>query len=86
MLDKDKTDIQQKRILRNWKESWEKKNVTPSGDIILLEELRKKYVDLKLDEMERDQDIYTIFDVELEKRRGNNTYQLIELQSIIKKK
>jgi hypothetical protein len=38
-LNKDNADIQQKRDLRNWKESWEKKKLTPSGDIILLSNL-----------------------------------------------
>ena len=36
-LDKDNADIQQKRILQNWKDSWEKKKLTLSGDIILLD-------------------------------------------------
>ena len=35
--------------------------------------------------MECDRDIYTIFDVELGKRHGNNTYQLIGVTKHYKK-
>ena len=78
-LDKENAHIQQKSILQNWKESRDKKKLTSSGDIILLEQLRKKYVGLKLDKMECDQDIYIILDVEREDRNGNNINQLIQV-------
>jgi hypothetical protein len=49
-----------RRMFRNWQETWEKKELGASGDVMLHEKLKVKYVGLKLDENEGERRIFTV--------------------------
>jgi len=61
------------RILRLWRETWEKKKIGPKGDQILEARLMAKYGDLKLIDVDSNK-TYTIDRMHFEKKRGKNTY------------
>jgi hypothetical protein len=63
----------QVRILRLWRETWEKKKIGPKGDQILEARLMAKYGDLKLIDVDSNK-TYTIDRMHFEKQRGKNTY------------
>jgi len=61
----DGADKQPVRIFRNWQESWEKKKLGTTGNVMLHEKLKVKYVGLKLDENEGEHRIFTVHAVQV---------------------
>jgi len=51
-------------MFRNWQETWEKKKLGPTGNVMLHEKLKVKYVELKLDENEGEPRIFTVHAVQ----------------------
>jgi hypothetical protein len=56
-LDEDKI---LRRMFRNCQETWKKKKLGASGDVMLHEKLKVKYVGLKLDKNEGERRIFTV--------------------------
>ena len=52
------------RMLRNWQETWEKKKLGPTGDVMLQEKLKLRDVGLKLGENEGEHRIFTVHGVQ----------------------
>ncbi len=65
-LDEDKIP---RRMFRNWQETWKKKKLGASGDAMLHEKLKVKYVGLKLDEDEGERRIFTVHAVQFVKEQ-----------------
>ncbi len=49
-----------RRMFSNWQEMWEKMKLGASGDVMLHEKLKVKYVGLKLDKNEGERRIFTV--------------------------
>lgn len=71
----EEQDVQPVRILRLWKERWEKKKQGPKEDQILEARLTNKYVGLKLCDIDEGNRLMTIHKIIFVKQRGNNGYQ-----------
>ncbi len=56
-----------RRMFRNWQETWKKKKLGASGDVMLHEKLKVKYVGLKLDKNEGERRIFTVHAVQFMK-------------------
>jgi hypothetical protein len=66
-----------KKMFKNCQETWEKKKLGPSGDIMLHEKLKVKYVRLKLDENEGEHRIFTIHTVQFVRESQKKYYQIV---------
>ena len=73
----DGADERPARMFRNWQENWEKKKLGPSGDVMLHEKLKVKYVGLKLDENEGENRIYTVHMIEFVRETRRKFYRII---------
>ena len=56
-----------RRMFRNWQETWKKKKLGASGNVMLHEKLKVKYVGLKLDENEGECRIFIVHAVQFVK-------------------
>ncbi len=70
LLDMD-ARIQKMRTFHNWNEDWQQpsKGVSPRGDAVLEEKLKKKFLGIKLIYKEK---LFRIHLVEFEKKKGQN--------------
>jgi hypothetical protein len=66
-----------RRMFRNWQETWEKKKLGASGNVMLLEKLKVKYVGLKLDKNEGEHRIFTKHAVQFVKEHQRKYYRIV---------
>jgi len=66
-----------RRMFRNWQEMWKKKKLGASGNVMLHEKLKVKYVGLKLDENEGERRIFTIHAVQFVKEHQRKYYRIV---------
>ena len=65
------------KMFRNWQETWEQKKIGPSGDVMLQEKLKVKYVGLKLDENEGERRIFTIHAVQFVREHRKKYHRIV---------
>jgi hypothetical protein len=65
------------RMFRNWQETWEKKKLVPTGDVMLHEKLKVKYVGLKLNKNEGYNRIFTVHEVQFVRETGRKYYRIV---------
>jgi hypothetical protein len=68
---------QPKKILRNWQEMKEKKELGPQGGILLRKWLKKKHAGFKLNENEGNYRVFTVYTLEFRNVGCNKRYMLI---------
>ena len=73
----DGADKQPVRMLRNWQETWEKKKLGPTGDVMLHAKLKVKYVGLKLDKNEGEHRIFTVHEVHFLRETRRKYYWIV---------
>jgi hypothetical protein len=61
-------------MFKNWQETWEKKMLGPSGDVMVHEKLKVKYVGFNLDENEGKQWIFTIHTIQFVRESQRKYY------------
>ena len=64
-------------MIWNWQETWEQKKIGPSGDVMLQEKLKVKYVELKFDENEGERRIFTVHAVQFVSEHRKKYYQIV---------
>ena len=72
----DGADERPARIFRNWQESWKKKKLGTTGDVMLHEKLKVKYMGLKVDENEGEHRIFTVHAVRFVRETRRKYYQI----------
>ena len=73
----DGGDEQRVRMFRNRQESWEKKKLGPTGDVMLHEKLKVKYVGLKLNKNEGYHRIFTVHEVQFVRETRRKYYRIV---------
>ncbi len=66
-----------RRMFRNWQETWEKKKLGASGDVMLHEKLEVKYVGLKLDENKGECRLFTVHPIQFVKEDQRKYYRIV---------
>ncbi len=72
-----KEDEIPRKMFRNWQETWEKKKLGASGNVMLHEKLKVKYVRLKLDKNEGERRIFTVHAVQFAKEHQKKYYGIV---------
>jgi hypothetical protein len=65
------------KMFRNWQETREQKKIGPSGDVMLQEKLKVKYVGLKLDKNEGERRIFTVHAVQFMWEHRKKYYRIV---------
>ena len=65
------------RMFRNWQETWEKKKLGPTGNVMLHEKLKVKYVGLKLAMNEGYHRIFTVHEVQFVRESQRKYYRIV---------
>ena len=73
----DGADKRPIRVFRNWQETWEKKKLGPTGNVMLHEKLKVKYVGLKLDMNEGYHRIFTVHEVQFVRETRRKYYRIV---------
>ena len=73
----DGADKRPIRVFRNWQETWEKKKLGPTGNVMLHEKLKVKYVGLKLNKNEGYHRIFTVHEVQFVRETQRKYYRIV---------